>query len=67
MGAIQSLALYSSLIWPIFFIVNSFSYRYMPTYSKQKDEADLGVTTDTDTDDPAGGKLKLLEGETTEL
>ena len=41
----------------------------MPTYSKQKDEADIGDTTDTDADDPAGGEMKLLtsEGETTEL
>jgi len=41
----------------------------MPTYNKQKDEADLEDTTDADTDDPAAGERNLLtsEGETTEL
>jgi len=39
----------------------------MPTYNKQKDEADLEDTTDTEFYDPAGAwKMKLLEGGITE-
>jgi len=50
---------YSNLVWPIFYSIKlytSFSYRYMPTYSKLKDEAEFEEITDTDAYDPADEK-----------